>query len=142
VAVTSFTPPVDAEPIAGDCPYLTKTQVETATGDRVGKVRIRAATPQPVCEFTGSNGNHLATIRVLQYASADTAMAAVDYYVPPDASNPETRVPGWTGGAMRTDSGSIVAVAKGGYAVVADSNQETTVDTRQLVLAAVAALAL
>jgi hypothetical protein len=121
---------------------VTKTQVETATGDRVGKVRIRPAIPQPVCEFTGSNGNHLATVRVLQLATTAAAIAAVDYYVPPDASNPETRVPGWTGGAMRTDSGSIVAVCKGIYAVVADSNQETTVDTRQLVIAAVAALAL
>lgn len=139
---TGHTPPPDADPVDGDCPYLSKADVESALGQRMGKTKIRAATPQPVCDFVRSDGSYLAQARVLQFTTEAQARAAVDYYAPRDTSNPETKAAGWTGGSLRTDAGSIVAVSKAGYAVVVESDRIQTVDTRQLVLAAITNLGL
>lgn len=139
-AVTSFEPSTDADAVSGKCPYLTQDQVQSATGDRVGGQRVRPAEPQPVCEFTGTGGDFLATVRVLRLPDEALAVSAVDFYVPRDGSNPESRPAGWTGGSIPTDAGYMVAVSKGDWAVIAEANQPQSVSARQLVIAAITAL--
>ncbi len=138
----TYTPPVDAAPVDGACPYLDRDQVQSDTGQRTGTPQIRPAEPQPVCEFVRNDGNYLATVRVLQLNSDATAVAAVDHYVPRDASNPETRPSGWTGGSLATDDGSTYGVSKGTYAVIARTNQKQSVYARLLVEHAIADLGL
>ena len=141
-APTAFTPAVDADAVDGPCPYLTKDQVQADTGQRTGATRVRPADPQPVCEFVRSDGDFLATVRVLKLDSEAVAVGAVDFYVPRDASNPETRPAGWSGGSLATDDGSRYAVSKGDYAVMAETNQKQSVYARLLVLHAIENLGL
>lgn len=141
-APLTYSPPADAEPVAGDCPYLPQAQVQADTGQRMGDTRIRPATPQPVCEFTRSDGKFLATVRVLQLDSDAAAVSAVDFYIPRDASNPESRPAGWAGGSQATDDGSRYGVSKGGYAVIAETNQKQSVYARLLAVHAIENLGL
>lgn len=140
--VATYAPPADATATEGDCPYLTKDQVQADTGQRMGGTRIRAATPAPVCEFVRNDGDPLATVRVLQLDTEANAVAAVDFYVPRDTSNPETRPAGWVGGSVATDDGSTYGVSKGGYAVIAVTNQKQSVYARLLVVHAIEGLGL
>lgn len=141
-AATTFTPGVDADAVDGDCPYLSKDQVQADTGQRMGTTQIRPAEPQPVCEFVRSDGKFLATVRVLQLGTDALAVSAVDFYVPRDTSNPESRPAGWSGGSLATDGGSLYAVSKGTYAVIAETNQKQSVYARLLVVHAIASLGL
>jgi hypothetical protein len=137
---SAYTPPPDAEPVDGDCPYLTKDEVQADTGQRMGQARLRASAPHPVCEFLRADGDYLGTVRVLQFATDAEAVNAVDFYVPRDQSNPETKPAGWAGGSIAADTGSIFAVSKGGWAVVAQTNQSLTVYSRLLASHAIANL--
>ncbi|WP_111764942.1 DUF2020 domain-containing protein [Nakamurella deserti] len=139
---TGFTPAVDAEAVEGECPYLSKDQVQSDTGQRMGTTRIRPAEPQPVCEFVRNDGDFLATVRVLELATDTAAVDAVDFYVPRAGSNPETRPTGWTGGSLATDGGSIYGVSKGTAAVIAETNQKQSVYARLLVVHAIENLGL
>ncbi len=95
-----------------------------------------------MCEFVRSDGEFLATVRVLQLDSEATAVGAVDFYVPRDVSNPETRPAGWSGGSLATDDGSIYAVSKGDHAVIAETNQQQSVYARLLAVHAIENLGL
>lgn len=121
---TSYAPPVDAEPTPGDCPYVTEDQVALATGDRVGSTQLRAASPQPVCEFLRGDDSFLLSVRVLQLATDADAVSAVDFYVPREQSDPQTRPTGWSGGQMRQGDLVVFAVSKGSYAIVVEANSE------------------
>ncbi len=142
----TFTPPSDADPVDGDCPYLTAKQVGGATGQHAGPTRVRPAAPQPVCEFVRSDGGWLATVRVLQFGTDAEATAAVDFYAPISTSNPETKPAGWSGGSQPAthgeDQGTVYAVAKGSLAVIAQCNQPKSVYSRELVLATIGNLGL
>lgn len=141
-ATTGFTPAVDAEATAGECPYLTKDEVQSDTGQRMGPTRIRPAEPEPVCEFVRNDGEFLATVRVLQLDTDRAAVEAVDFYVPRAGSNPETRPAGWAGGSLATADGSRYAVSKGTAAVIAETNQKQSVYARLLVVRAIENLGL
>ncbi len=137
-----YTPAPEADPIVGDCPFLTSDQVQSDTGQRMGTGTIRPADPQPVCEFVRSDGSFLATVRVLVFDDDAAAVAAVDFYAPRTASNPEARPSGWSGGSVATDTGSSYAVSKGSTAVVAETNQAQSVYSRLLVAHAIENLGL
>ena len=109
----AYTPPADADPVDGKCPYLTKDQVQSDTGQRTGPVRVRPAEPQPVCEFIRSDGTFLATVRVLELGRTLTATPRWTSTFRARPSNPESRPAGWTGGSMATDDGSTYAVSEG-----------------------------
>ncbi len=149
----TYTPPADAEAAPGDCPYLSLDQVAGDTGQRTGPAAIRAAAPFPVCEFIKSGGAYLATVRVLQFGTDAEAVAAVDYYLPRETSEPATKPDGWVGGLMDTPDGngvspgnpealSVYGVSKGTTAVIATTNQEQTVYARELVKHAISNLGL
>lgn len=139
-APSSYTPAADADPVDGDCPYLDKAQVQEDTGQRMGSPKVRPADPQPVCEFVRNDGAYLATVRVLELPTPEEAVSAVDFYVPRDRSNPETKPAGWTGGSMPTDAGTMVAVSKDRWAVIAETNQQQSVYARLLVTHAIETL--
>lgn len=136
-------PPTDEPaPVAGGCPYLTDDQVADINGQHTGVTTVVDVSPQPICTFTRSDGGWLATVRIVQADSPAAAVAAVDQHVPVDRSNPADDPPGWSGGSMATDRGSVYAVAKGSVAVIAEANQPQSIKGRQLVVAAIANLGL
>ena len=107
----AYAPPADAEPVDGDCPYLTKDQVQSDTGQRMGPGG--SGRPPRSRSVSSSAGRLVPRDRPGPASWTDaTAVAAVDFYVPRDTSNPESRPAGWAGGSMATDDGSIYAVSK------------------------------
>jgi len=142
--VLASPPPSTPEPpaVAADCPYLSDDAVADINGQHTGTTQIIDVAPYPICIFTRSDGGALASIRVIQADTPQAAVAAVDAHVPIDGSDPASQPPGWTGGAMVTDTGSIYAVSKGPIAVVAESNQQQSIKGRQMVITAVANLGL
>jgi Domain of unknown function (DUF2020) len=138
---TSYVPPPDGPASTEPCPYLTSTQVETATGDAVGSARTIAGGAYPVCVFLGTGGRELATIRVLKFESDVQAALAVDHYLPADQSSLETRPAGWEGGSMRASGGSVVGVHRNGVAVIVTANVLTQ-PARDLARQAIATLGL
>lgn len=131
-AVTSEPPPVVA-----DCPYLADDVVADINGQHTGTTQIIEVAPYPICVFIRSDGELLASIRIIQADTPQAAEAAVDAHVPIDVSDPASQPPGWTGGSMVTEDGSIYAVSKGNIAVVAESNQQQSIKGRQMVIIAV-----
>lgn len=134
---TSEPPPVDA-----DCPYLTDDAVADINGQRTGTTQVVQVTPYPICIFTRSDGDPLASIRIVQADTPQAAVAAVNAHVPIVGSDPASQPPGWSGGSMVTDTGSIYAVSKGTIAVIAESNQQQSIKGRQMVITAVGNLGL
>ena len=156
--VVAAPPPPTSEPppVNGTCPYLADDAVEDINGQHTGTTRIIQVGPYPICVFTRSDGGPLATVRIIQadtpqaaVAAVDrgchavpTHVAAVDAHVPIETSDPASQPPGWTGGSMVTDSGSVYAVSKGNIAIVAESNEKLTIKGRQMVSTAVTNLGL
>jgi hypothetical protein len=142
--ITAAAPLSTAEPAPadGECPYLATDAVADINGQRTGTTQIINVAPQPVCVFYRSDGGWMASIRIIQADTAQAAVAAVDQHVPIDGSDPASQPPGWTGGSMVTDTGSVYAVSKGNIAVVAESNQQQSIKGRQMVIKAVANLGL
>ncbi len=143
-AQTAAPPPATDEPAAvpADCPYLSDTDVADINGQHTGQTQIIDVKPYPICVFSRSDGEWMATVRVIQADTPEAATAAVDAHVPIDSSDPASQPPGWTGGAMVTADKSIYAVSKGPIAVVAESNQLQSIKGRQMVIKTVAALGL
>ena len=137
-------PPPTSEPPAvdGTCPYLADDVVADINGQHTGTTQIVDVRPYPMCVFTRSDGAPLASIRIIQAATPQAAVAAVDAHVPIEGSDPASQPPGWTGGSMVTDTGSIYAVSKGNIAIVAESNQQQSIKGRQMVIQAVTNLGL
>ncbi|MET0865662.1 MAG: DUF2020 domain-containing protein [Nakamurella sp.] len=142
--IVAVPPAATPEPAAldGTCPYLTDDQVADINGQHTGTTTLIDVDPYPICLFSRSDGSFLASVRIIQADTPQAAVAAVDAHVPIDGSNPASQPPGWTGGSMVTDTGSVYAVSKGPLAVVAESNQQQSVKGRQLVVATVEALGL
>ncbi len=132
----------EPEPVAGDCPYLPDDTVADINGQRTGVTTIVAVSPQPICTFTRTDGQWLATVRIVQANTPAAAAAAVDQHVPVDRSNPADGPAGWSGGSMPTPDGSIYAVSKGAVAVIAEANQPQSIKGRQLAVAAIGNLGL
>ena len=112
------------------------------TGQHTGTTQIVEVSPHPICLFYRSDGGFMASVRVIEADTPQAAVAAVNAHVPIENSNPANQPPGWTGGSMVTDTGSVYAVAKGTVAVVAESNQQQSIKGRQLVVVTVGALGL
>jgi hypothetical protein len=142
--ITATAPPSTSEPapVDGECPYLATDAVADINGQRTGPTQIIDVQPYPVCVFYRSDGGWMASIRIIQADTPQAAVAAVDQHVPIDGSDPASQPPGWTGGSMVTDAGSVYAVSKGPVAVVAESNQQQSIKGRQMVIKAVANLGL
>ncbi len=132
----------EPEPVAGDCPYLPDDTVADINGQRTGVTTIVAVSPQPICTFTRTDGQWLATVRIVQADTPAAAAAAVDQHVPVDRSNPADDPAGWSGGSMPTADGSVYAVSKGAVAVIAEANQPQSIKGRQLAVAAIGNLGL
>ncbi|OLR95531.1 DUF2020 domain-containing protein [Actinokineospora bangkokensis] len=134
--------PPAPEPVAdGPCPYLTSTAVADANGQHVTKVRTSADKPTPACFFYRPDGSVQLTIRVYQGEPA-VAKALVDSAAPIDTSNPATSPAGWEGGSLSGEENAVYAVAKGGAAVVVDSNQKQTIKARRIAETAIENLGL
>jgi hypothetical protein len=116
--------------------------VADINGQHTGTTQVIDVQPQPVCVFYRSDGGWMASIRIIQADTPQAAVAAVDQHVPIDVSDPASQPPGWTGGSMVTDTGSVYAVSKGDIAIVAESNQQQSIKGRQMVIKAVANLGL
>ena len=142
--VVAAPPEPTAEPPAADgaCPYLSDDQVADINGQHTGQTQLVSVAPYPICVFYRSDGGPLATVRIIQADSPQAAVAAVDQHVPIENSDPASQPPGWTGGSMVTESGSVYAVSKGSIAVVAESNQQQSIKGRQMVAAVVGSLGL
>ena len=142
--VLASPPPATQEPapVDADCPYLANDAVADINGQHTGTTQIIDVAPYPICIFTRSDGDPLASIRIIQADTPEAAVAAVDAHVPIDGSDPASQPPGWSGGSMVTDTGSIYAVSKGTIAVVAESNQQQSIKGRQMVITAVGNLGL
>ncbi len=142
--ITAAPPPKTPEPppTDGPCPYLSDDAVASINGQRTGPTQVIDVQPHPVCVFYRSDGGPLASIRVIQADTPQAAVAAVDQHVPIGSSNPAQQPPGWTGGSMVTDQGSIYAVSKGTIAIVAESNQQQSIKGRQMVITAIQNLGL
>jgi hypothetical protein len=137
-----------ATPTAGDCPYLQSADVSRLAGQRVGRVMLIAAQPQPICVFYRIvDGGWLGAVRVLDTDPA-RAVAAVDQAVPPADSSPADRPQGWAGGYMLLPDGSarfpdaraVYGVSAGNRAVIAWNSRDQTVKSRQLVEATITSL--
>lgn len=124
-------PPLPTPATTGSCPYLDKVTAEDANGQHVTSVKLSAKDGQsePSCFFYRPDGNWQLTVWVYD-GTPDVAKAIVNQEAPVATSNPATDPAGWTGGSLATDKGAIYAVAKGGRAVVAISNQKQTIKTR------------
>ncbi|MBP2321827.1 hypothetical protein JOF56_002212 [Kibdelosporangium banguiense] len=135
-------PPPAPEPVAdGPCPYLESAFVAEANGQRATKVRISADKPHPACFFYRADGNIQLTVRVF-VGDAKQAKAAVDQAAPIDTSNPATSPPGWKGGALGAEKGSVYAVAKEGTAVIVTTNQAQSIKARRVAEKTITTLAL
>ncbi len=143
-ARTAAPPPATDEPAAvpADCPYLSDADVADINGQHTGQTQIVEVSPYPICVFSRSDGGWLASVRVIQADTAESATAAVDDDVPIGSSDPANQPPGWTGGAMVTVDKSVYAVSKGPIAIVAESNQLQSIKGRQMVIKTVAKLGL
>ena len=135
-------PTPEPAPVDADCPYLANDAVADINGQHTGTTQIIDVAPYPICIFTRSDGDPLASIRIIQADTPEAAVAAVDAHVPIEGSDPASQPPGWSGGSMVTDTGSIYAVSKGTIAVVAESNQQQSIKGRQMVITAVGNLGL
>jgi hypothetical protein len=143
-SVTSKTivPPPSPVPAADRaCPYLDKTFVAEANGQRVGRVSVSADKPNPACFFYRSDGTMQLTVQVY-VGDPRTAKALVDQAAPVATSNHADSPAGWTGGAQATDNGAVYAVAKAGAAVVVTTNQAQTIKARRMTERVIATLAL
>ncbi|QKV77079.1 DUF2020 domain-containing protein [Amycolatopsis sp. Hca4] len=134
--------PPDPQPGATeDCPYLDSEFVAESNGQHVSKVRVSADQPHPACFFYRPDGKVQLTVRVY-VGDAKTATALVNKAAPVDSSNPASDPSGWKGGYLSSDDGAVYAVAKGGTAVIATTNQKQSVKARTVVKKAIAALKL
>ncbi|MEP6561999.1 MAG: DUF2020 domain-containing protein [Nakamurella sp.] len=142
--IVAVAPPSTSEPAAvdGTCPYLSDDDVADINGQHTGTTQLIDVSPYPICVFYRSDGGFMASVRIIQADTPQAAVAAVNAHVPIEGSNPASQPPGWTGGSMVTDSGSIYAVSKGTVALVAESNQQQSIKGRQLVVSTINALGL
>jgi UPF0176 protein len=124
------------------CPYLNTTFVEDANGQHVGAIKVSAGDQaHPACFFYRPDGGLQLTVEVYVGTPA-VAKAIVDRAAPVATSDPATEPAGWSGGAQDLPSGSVYAVAKGGDAVVATTNQKQTIKARRVVTQAIQGLGL
>lgn len=143
-AVIAAAPPATVEPppVDGRCPYLTDEAVAEINGQRTGTTRVIEVQPAPVCIFSRTDGEWLASVRIVAAETPQAAAAAVDAHVPIDRSDPANEPAGWAGGSMVTESGSVYAISRGSIAIVAESNQRQSIKGRQMVIAAIGTLGL
>lgn len=147
----SASPPAfpSGTPTEGNCPYLQGHDVSLLSGQRVGRVELIAAAPQPICVFYRIvDGGWLGAVRVIDADSPAQAVAAVDAAAPPADSSPADQPAGWGGGylllprgdAHFPESRALYAVSKGKRAVIAWNSRDQTVKSRRLVEATITAL--
>jgi UPF0176 protein len=143
-AVIASAPPATPEPppVDGRCPYLADEAVADINGQRTGTTRVIEVQPYPICIFSRTDGEWLASVRIISAGTPQAAVAAVDAHVPIDSSDPADQPAGWSGGSMVTESGSVYAVSRGSVAIVAESNQRQSIKGRQMVIAAIGNLGL
>lgn len=123
--------------ISAQCPYLSQSEVANDNGQHVGSVKISSSSdgqPHPVCYFYRPDGHLQMTVRVY-VGSAAVATALVNQAAPVSSSSPATEPAGWNGGSQALPHGAVYAVAKGGTAIIAISNQLQTIKCRLVVTA-------
>ncbi|KAA2263746.1 DUF2020 domain-containing protein [Solihabitans fulvus] len=126
-------PPPAPQPTSdAPCTYLDNRFVADANGQLVNHVRTSEDKPYPTCFFYGNPKDIQLTVRVY-VGDPKIATAIVDQAAPRASSDPADDIAGWTGGKMPTADGAVYAVAKGGTAVVVNSDQKQTVKPRRVV---------
>lgn len=138
VAVPDIPPPARS----ASCSFLSSSTVADANGQHVGSVKVSAASQSDrVCYFYRPDGGLQMTVRVYT-GDAAVAQALVNQVAPVSSASPASEPTGWTGGYLSTGSGAVYAVAKGGNAVVAITNQAQTIKARLVVSDAIGDLGL
>lgn len=150
--VTVGAPEATAEPAAipGECPYLSADVVYLITGQHHGPTQLVALQPHPMCVFYRSDGGLMGSVRVIQAANPQAAVAAVNQHVPVAGSQPATQPAGWVGGSMTTPgqmtqdstAKSIYAVSKGNIAVVVEEEESPSLKARVMAVCAIYGLGL
>ncbi|GAB3486642.1 uncharacterized protein DUF2020 [Amycolatopsis cihanbeyliensis] len=132
-------PPAPEPGAEADCPYLDRSFIANANGQRVSQVRISAEEPSPSCFFYALSGKPQLTVRVYTGESA-VAEGLVDQAAPVESSNPAQQPAGWEGGYLSNEDGAVYAVAKEGNAVIVTTNQQQSVKARTVAEEAISAL--
>ncbi|AHH93387.1 hypothetical protein BC739_006446 [Kutzneria viridogrisea] len=125
----------------GQCPYLSSEFVADANGEKVTKVQVSADKPHPACFFYSFGNSKQVTVQVY-VGDAAAAKGLVDRAAPVKTSDKAELTGGWEGGSLSAASGAVYAVAKGGSAVVVNTDQKQTIKAKQIVKQAISALGL
>lgn len=139
---TSAAPPPPPPPVlgAGPCPYLDQGYVEETVGQRMGRVETitTEGQPAPDCVFYRPDERAAVTIDLSTYPDPVAAQNAALVSVSPEAM-PITDI-GDYGGVLITPGQTLLAVTTGRVLLVIITNQETSLQARELATTVLAAL--
>ncbi len=143
-------PTVTPAAVTGDCPYLSADVVSDITGQHHGPSELVNFQPHPMCVFYRSDGGLMGSVRIIQAANPQQAVAAVNQHVPIADSQPASQPAGWSGGSTTTPgqmtqdstAGSVYAVSRGNIAVVAEENESPSIKARVMAVCAIYGLKL
>ena len=136
--------------MTGECPYLSADVVSVITGQHHGDTQLVEFEPHPMCVFYRSDGGLMGSVRIIEAANPQQAVAAVNQHVPIADSQPASQPAGWSGGSitsagqMTQDSNakSVYAVSKGNIAVIAEENESPSIKARVMAVCAIYGLKL
>lgn len=135
-------PPPPGPPVVGPgpCPYLEQGYVEETVGQRMGRVETVAVEGQPApdCVFYRPDDRAAVTIDLTLYADPVAAQNAALVSITP-AAMPITDI-GDYGGVLITPGQTLLAVTSGPLLLVVITNQETSLQARELATTVLAAL--
>jgi hypothetical protein len=117
---------------------LDKATVESYNGQHVGSVKTGSSQS---CFFYRPDGGLQLSVWIYR-GTPIIATAVVNQAAPIASSDPANSPTGWTGGTEPTDNGAVYAIAKGGTAVVVDTNQQQTIKAKRVAVQVVANLKL
>lgn len=141
-AQMSTAPPAPGPPVVvdGPCPYLEQGYVEETVGQRMARVETVTVEGQPApdCIFYRPDETAALTIDLTPYADAVTAQNAALALVTP-AAMPITDI-GDYGGVIVSSRQTLLAVTAGPLLLVVITNQESSLQARELGTAVLAAL--
>lgn len=125
----------------GPCPYLDETSVEETIGQRIERVETRMfeGQPAPDCVFYRPDEMAAVTVDLTPYADGVSAQNAALTAVT-QAAQPISDI-GDYGGVLVADGQTLLAVTSGSLLLFVITNQESSLQARQLASTALAAIA-
>lgn len=139
---TPAPPPPPPPPVVGPgpCPYLEESYVEQTVGQRMARVETITVEGQPIpdCIFYRPDDTAAVRIDLTAYPDAIAAQNAALAAVTP-AATPITDL-GDYGGVLVSPGQTVLAVSTGALLLVVTTNQETSLQARDLATTVLAAL--